>query len=382
MSATPEIPFNIPYVTGAELGAVGDAITRRTLHGDGYFTKRCQKHFVGTLSADSAFLTGSCSLAMDMATLVANIRAGDEVLVPNFTFVSTAQSVALRGAVPVFCDIRPDTLNLDEGRLEEALTEKTKAILPIHYAGISAEMTAICQFAEKHGLMVIEDAAQAIGCKYEEKPVGTYGDMSAFSFHATKNIQCGEGGMLVVNNPAYTDACAIAWEKGTDRREFLSGNVQKYQWQSLGNSFLASELTAAFLHAQLESELEINKSRTAIWQRYQDAFLPLSGKHGFQCPFVPDNVTHNGHLYYLVLPDSHVRTAFISHMAEQGIQIVFHYTPLQESTGGRVYGRVGTDLNVSSDIPHRLVRLPLYPDLLPDMQDRVINSTIRFLERL
>ncbi|MEM7069986.1 MAG: aminotransferase class I/II-fold pyridoxal phosphate-dependent enzyme, partial [Pseudomonadota bacterium] len=242
MSTSSEVLFNKPYLTGRESDAIEAALAAGKIHGDGEFTHKCQQHFVEQLNADGAFFTGSCTAGLDMSALVAGLKTGDEVLVPDYTFVSSAQCVALRGATPVLCDIRPDTLNLDESRLEEALTENTKAIIPVHYAGVSAEMDVINEFAKKHQLLVIEDAAQAIGCTYHGKPVGSRGDISVFSFHSTKNIHCGEGGMVVVNNPEFTDRCAVSWEKGTDRRNFMAGQVEKYQWQDLGSSFLASEI--------------------------------------------------------------------------------------------------------------------------------------------
>lgn len=352
------------------------------IHGDGDYTRQCQDWFVESYGAASAYLTASCTIGLDMASLVARFKPGDEVLVPDFTFVSTAQCIALRGATPVLCDIRSDTLNLDETRLEEALTSKTRAIMPVHYAGISAEMNAIRRFADKHNLLIIEDAAQAIGCTYHGKPVGSIGDMSVFSFHSTKNIHCGEGGMVVVNNPEFSERCAVAWEKGTDRRKFMEGQVEKYQWQELGSSFLASEITAAMLSVQLDAEKEINDRRRKIWQNYAEAFAPFSKIDGVQVPVVPDKVNHNGHLYYLILPDQSSRSQMIRYLKDKEISAVFHYTPLHESKGGKTYCRQGMTLNHASNLPHQLIRLPLYPDLTHDQQTRVIEATSEFLEKL
>lgn len=376
------IPFNKPYLTGDEVKAVESALSDGKIHGDGRFTKQCHEWFVQKLGASSAYLTGSCTLGLEMATLVANINSGDEVLVPDFTFVSTAQCVALRGATPVLCDVRHDTLNIDETRLAEALTSKTKAIMPVHYAGVSAEMNAIREFANEHNLLIIEDAAQAIGCSYHNKPVGTIGDMSVFSFHSTKNVHCGEGGMVVVNNPEFSERCSIAWEKGTDRRRFLEGNVEKYQWQELGSSFLASEITAAMLSVQLAAEGEINTRRRDIWQRYDDVLGQYSTGGKIGTPSIPEGVEHNGHLYFIVLPDQSARTALISELKEQKINAVFHYTPLHESSGGKRYCRQGMDLRNASELPHRLLRLPLYPDLSIQEQDRVIETVSSFVERM
>ena len=382
MSSNDLIAFNQPHMTGQELEAIESAIADGKLHGDGRYTEVCQDWFKAKLAADSAFLTGSCTLALDMAAIVAGIGSGDEVLVPDFTFVSSAQAFALRGAVPVLCDVRSDTLNLDETRLEEALTENTRAIVPVHYAGIAADMDAICAFAQKHDLLIIEDAAQAIGCTYKGQPVGSHGDMATFSFHATKNIHCGEGGMLVVNNPQYTDRAAIAWEKGTDRRQFLEGNVEKYQWKALGSSFLASEVTAAMLSAQLASEEQINDRRRTIWNRYFDAFATAEQRGVVKCPGVPNEAKHNGHLFYLLLPYTETRKAMIKHMHDCGVQTVFHYTPLHESDGGREYCRQGMPLQNAATLPHQLLRLPLYPDLTDDEQEKVIAAALQFLDRL
>ncbi|MGI9350695.1 MAG: dTDP-4-amino-4,6-dideoxygalactose transaminase [Rhizobiaceae bacterium] len=375
------IPFNIPHLTGNEIAAIESALAAGKIHGDGEFTDQCQRWFVSNLAANSAHLTGSCTIGLDMTALVAELKAGDEVLVPDFTFVSTAQCIALRGATPVLCDIRADTLNLDESRLEEALTEKTKAIIPVHYAGVSAEMDEITGFARKHGLLVIEDAAQAIGCSYRGKPVGSMGDMSVFSFHSTKNIHCGEGGMVVVNNPAFSDRCTIAWEKGTDRRQFLEGQVEKYQWQELGSSFLASEVTAAMLWAQLQQEKNINDRRRTIWQKYHEAFVKFAAAELVQLPSVADHIKHNGHLFYLILPEAKNRSALIEHLKQKKINAVFHYTPLHESSGGKKYCQQGMELTNAASLPHRLLRLPLFPGLSEEDQDRVIEAVTDFLER-
>lgn len=381
MKLSQPIPFNIPYLTGHEEIRLKQALDDRKLHGDGDFTNICQQWFVKALNADRAFLTSSCTLGLEMATLVAGLGPGDEVLVPDFTFVSTAQCVALRGAKPVLCDIRKDTLNIDETRLNEAISPDTRAIIPVHYAGVSAEMNAIRNFAKEHNLLVIEDAAQAIGCYYDKKPAGSFGDMAVFSFHSTKNVHCGEGGMVVVNNPEFSEHCEIAWEKGTDRRSFLEGHVEKYQWQALGSSFLASEITAAILSVQLEFAEEINRRRLSIWETYSSAFRPWERKGLVQLPTIPENVSHNGHMFYMILPSTELRSALIKVLKQRNITAVFHYTPLHESNGGREHCRPGMDLPVSSDLPHRLLRLPLYPDLSPDEQARVIEAINDFFEK-
>ncbi len=327
-------------------------------------------------------MTPSCTLALELATLISNFKIGDEVLVPDFTFVTTAQSVALRGATPVLCDVRSDTLNIDESRLEEALTAKTKAIMPIHYAGISAEMDRINNFAKEHNLLVIEDAAQAIGCSYKQQPLESLSDMAAFSFHATKNIQCGEGGMLAINNADYVNPAIIAWEKGTDRRKFTEGRVEKYQWQALGSSFLASEISAAMLSVQLDNEAVTNQTRLEIWNRYYEAFAAAEQRGVVTRPGLPKHIQHNGHLFYLILPDVNVRKRMMVFLKEQGIETTFHYTPLHQSEGGKKYCKLGMTLDNAADLPHRLLRLPLYPGLQISEQEKIIECVNQFLVTL
>ena len=372
------IPFNQPHLVGNELQAIEQMLLAGKHSGDGPIMRSCQNWFVERLGSKASLMTPSCSLALDMAMLLCNLEPGDEVLIPDFTFVSTAQCIAMRGAVPVFCDIRPDTLNLDEARLEEALTPKTKAIIPVHYAGVSAEMDFICAFAARNNLLVVEDAAQAIGATYHGRPVGSLGDMAAFSFHETKNIHCGEGGMLAINNPKFVDPAYIAWEKGTDRRNFREGRVEKYQWKALGSSFLASEMAAAFLSVQLDAAHSINESRLAIWSRYQAALKPLGEMEKLGLPNVPENVFHNGHLFYLILPSSDARSRFTAHMHERAILTPFHYVALHQSDGGKTYGREGMKLRHSTDLSNRLVRLPLYANLSIEDQNRVIEAVFNF----
>ena len=350
-------------------------------HGGGRFGDFCQSWFCDLLNAKMALMTTSCSLALDLSMLLADLETGDEVLVPDFAFVTTAQCVALRGAVPVFCDIRPDTLNIDERRLEEALTPKTKAIIVIHYGAVCAEMDAINSFAQKHNLLVVEDAAQAIGATYHARYAGCLGDMAAFSFHATKNIQCAEGGMLVVNQHLLQNQAPIIWEKGTDRQEFLKGRIEKYQWRTLGTS-IGSELNAAMLSAQLEMTSVVAKHRNAIWQKYHDAFVSYSQSGLIDMAQVPEHCYHNGHLFYLILPDCEIRNQFLDYLRSHNIQAAFHYQPLHESTGGQKYGRKGMDMPIATTLPHRLVRLPLYYSLSPIQQDRIISVSTQFLDNL
>lgn len=373
------IPFTAPHLTGRETALISQALEEGTLHGDGRFTRLCQEWFAERLGSNAALMTPSCSLALDLAMLVAGVGPGDEVLVPDFTFVTTAQCVALRGATPVFCEIREDTLNLDEAKLKEALTPRTKAIIPVHYAGVCAEMDAIGAFAEKHGLLVVEDAAQAIGCTYRGRPAGSLGHMAAFSFHATKNVQCGEGGMLAINDPAIVDAAHIAWEKGTDRRQFTEGRVDKYQWKTLGTSFVPSEISAAMLLAQLAEADTINSKRLAIWERYHAAFASAEKRGALQRPRVPPDCSHNGHIYYLILPNRATRDAMLQHLKGAGIIATFHYVPLHASDGGRKYGRPGMELMRAASLPDRMIRLPLYADLQDEQQRRVIEAVDEFL---
>ncbi len=376
------IPFNRPYLTGRENEALGKALSDRVLHGDGPFTKACQDRIVKDLDCAGALMTPSCSLALDLSMLVAGIGPGDEVLVPDFTFVTTAQCVALRGATPVFCDIRADTLNLDESRLEEALTANTKAIIPVHYAGVCADMDAINDFASKHKLLVVEDAAQALGSSYRGRAAGSLGHMAAFSFHATKNVQCGEGGMLTINDPSLVDAATIAWEKGTDRRKFLEGRIDKYQWKSLGTSFVPSELNAAMLAVQLDEMPAINNKRRIIWDRYHDAFMAAGQRGVVRRPSVPENLEHNGHLYYLIMPDRDARDRLLRHLKSSGISATFHYVPLHATEGGKKHGRTGMALKNAVDMPDRLIRLPVFPELSVHDQDRVISTTLDFIGKL
>ncbi len=381
MNAGP-IPFNRPYLTGQEGKAINEALETGILHGDGPATRACQDWFASRLGSAAALMTPSCSLALDLAMLVAGIGPGDEVLVPDFTFVTTAQCVALRGATPVFCDIRDDTQNIDETRLGEALTPSTRAILPVHYAGICANMDPINDFARQNGLLVVEDAAQAIGSTYRGRPAGSLGDMAAFSFHATKNVQCGEGGMLTVNNQRFVDPAHIAWEKGTDRRHFMEGRVEKYQWKSLGTSFVPSEISAAMLVAQLAAADAINERRREIWNRYHDAFAAQEQRGVVRRPFVPEVCTHNGHLYYLILPDRAARDGLLRHLASALVTATFHYVPLHATEGGMKYGRVGMQLRNAVSLPDRLIRLPLFPALSPSDQDRIAELTLDYLRKL
>ncbi len=355
-----KIPFNRPYTTGDEFGYIQEAIDNLHLSGNGPFTELCSQWLAQQLGCPRVLLTFSCSSALEMAMLVADIGPGDEVIVPSYTFPTTAGSVALRGAVPVFVDIRPDTLNLDERLIEDAITPRTRAIVPVHYAGVSCEMDAIRAIAERHDLAVIEDAAQGISAAYHELPLGAIGDLGCLSFHETKNLTCGEGGALLVNRSEWVQRAEILQEKGTNRSQFLRGQVDRYTWVDLGSSFLTSEINAAFLWAQIQHSAEILERRMAIWNIYHERFAALEQEGLLRRPTIPAQHTHNAHMYYLLLPTRADRDRFIERLAAQRIEAHFHYIPLHSSTAGRRFGRAPMELPVSEETSDTLVRLPLF----------------------
>src|SRR5574337_1726363 len=357
------IPFNQPYMTGRELEYIAQAHAAGHLAGDGPFTKRCHAWIEQRTGARKALLTHSCTAALEMAALLLDLAPGDEVIMPSFTFVSTANAFVLRGAVPVFVDIRPDTLNIDETLVEAAITSRTKAICVVHYAGVSCEMDAIMAIANRHGLTVVEDAAQSILSTYKGRPLGSIGQLAALSFHETKNVISGEGGALLINDERLIERAEIIREKGTNRSKFFRGQVDKYTWVDIGSSYLPSELIAAFLAAQLEQADDITERRLAIWNAYHAAFEGLEAQGRVRRPVMPPQCTHNAHMYYLLLPDLAARTAFIDHLRQAGIGAVFHYIPLHSSPAGRKYGRTGSSMAVTDTASECLVRLPLW---LPD----------------
>jgi dTDP-4-amino-4,6-dideoxygalactose transaminase len=370
------ILFNKPYVTGRELEFIAEAHKNGHLSGDGPFTRRCHAWLEKTTGAHKALLTHSCTAALEMAALLLGLEAGDEVIMPSFTFVSTANAFALRGAVPVFVDIRADTLNLDENRIEAAITPRTRAICAVHYAGVACEMDAINAIAAKHGLVVVEDAAQGIQSTYHGRPLGTLGALGALSFHETKNIIAGEGGALLIADPRFVERAEIIREKGTNRSQFFRGQVDKYTWVDIGSSYLPSEILAAFLAAQIEEAETINARRLAIWNRYHEAFAALEAAGRLRRPIVPAHCAHNAHMYYLLLDDLDTRTRFIAALKSKDIHPVFHYVPLHSAPAGRKYGRAVGDLAVTDRTSERLVRLPLW---LPDLdQARVIDAVEAF----
>jgi dTDP-4-amino-4,6-dideoxygalactose transaminase len=325
------IPFNKPYMTGRELWYIAQAHTNGHLAGDGMFTKKCHAWLEESTGTKKALLTHSCTAALDMAAMLADIQPGDEVIMPSYTFVSTANAFVLRGGVPVFVDIRPDTLNIDETLIEAAITPRTKAIVPVHYAGVACEMDAIMGIAKRHDLLVIEDAAQAVMSTYKDEHLGTIGHLGAYSFHETKNIISGEGGALLVNDARFAERAEIIREKGTNRSQFFRGQIDKYTWVDIGSSYLPGEVIAAFLWAQMEEALTITEKRMDLWHRYHAALAPLENTGKLRRPIIPDGCRHNAHMYYILLESMDKRAAIISHLKEQGVLAVFHYVPLHNS---------------------------------------------------
>lgn len=357
------IPFNKPYMSGKELLYIAEAHFNGKLAGDGPFTKRCHGWLEARTGSEKALLTHSCTAALEMAAILLDIKPGDEVIMPSYTFVSTANAFVLRGGVPVFVDIRPDTLNIDETLIEAAITPRTKAIVPVHYGGVACEMDTIMDIARRHKLMVIEDAAQGIMSSYKGRPLGSIGHLGCLSFHETKNIISGEGGALLINDVSLAHRAEIIREKGTNRSEFFRGQVDKYTWCDVGSSYLPGELIAAFLWAQMEAADEITHRRLAVWNTYHQAFASLEHDGSVRRPIVPHGCTQNAHMYYLILPDLAFRTAFIDDMRKNGIATVFHYIPLHSSPAGKKFGRSHGELPVTEDLADRLVRLPLWVGL-------------------
>jgi dTDP-4-amino-4,6-dideoxygalactose transaminase len=366
------IPFNRPYTTGREEHYIREAIGNAHLSGNGVFAKRCAAWLEETSGAARVLLTPSCTSALEMAVLLAEIGPGDEVVMPSFTFVSTANAVALRGGVPVFVDVRPDTLNLDETRVEAAIGARTVAIFPVHYAGVGCDMDAICEIADGRGLMVIEDAAQGALATYQGRALGALGRLGAISFHETKNVQCGEGGALFVNDAELVARAELVYEKGTDRTGFFRGEVDKYTWVDIGSSYPLSEINAAFLWAQLEAADSITEHRLRIWGRYHEAFAELESRERVRRPIVPAECVHNAHMYYLLLPEGSSRDAFIQSLGRADINAVFHYVPLHLSAMGRKLGRAATGLPMTESVAERLVRLPLWAGMSDAEVDRVV----------
>ena len=367
------IKINKPYMTGRELWLISQAHANGHLSGDGQFTRQCHAWLEARTGCRKALLTHSCTAALEMAALLLDLQPGDEVIMPSFTFVSTANAFVLRGAVPVFVDIRPDTLNIDESLIESAITQRTKAICVVHYAGVACEMDVILAIAERHGLGVVEDAAQGIFSTYRGKPLGSIGALGALSFHETKNVISGEGGALLVNDDAMCERAEIVREKGTNRSKFFRGQVDKYTWVDIGSSYLPGEIIAAFLAAQFEEAEEITGKRMAIWNRYHAWAAPLESRGALRRPIIPAHCSHNAHMYYLLLPSLERRTAFIDALRKRDIGAVFHYIPLHSSPAGMRLGRCAGELPVTDSTSDRLVRLPLWVGL-EDHLDAVLDA--------
>lgn len=354
------IPFNRPYWDKAAIENITNCLRSGKLSGNGSFTHRCQELLERVIGCYKVLLTHSCTAALEMSAILTEIGQGDEVIMPSYTFVSTANAFVLRGGVPVFVDIRPDTLNIDETKIEPAITGKTKAIVVVHYAGVGCEMDAILEIAQKHKLFLIEDDAQGIGAKYKGKPLGSFGNLSTLSFHETKNIVSGEGGALLINDPSFIERAEIIWEKGTNRSRFFRGEVDKYTWIDVGSSYLPSELTAAFLYAQLEKIEFINQMRMQIWTTYHHLLQPLEEAGYLRRPIIPNTCQHNAHLYYIILRNEATRNRLLDYLRNYGIQACFHYIPLHSSPAGKRYGRIGSDMVNTEELSRCLLRLPLW----------------------
>ncbi|MCR5302028.1 MAG: dTDP-4-amino-4,6-dideoxygalactose transaminase [Lachnospiraceae bacterium] len=372
------ISFNVPPFLGPEKDYISQAIDMRKICGDGEFTARCSKWLREQTGSSGVLLTTSCTHALEMSALLCDIQPGDEVIMPSYTFVSTADAFVLRGAKIVFVDIRPDTMNIDEKLIESAITPKTKAITVVHYAGVACEMDTITETARRHGLFVIEDAAQGVMSTYKGKVLGTIGDCGCYSFHETKNISMGEGGALLIKDPGLMERAEIIREKGTDRSRFFRGQVDKYTWVDAGSSYLPSELNAAYLLAQLEMAEKITDARIRCWERYYERLLPLQERGILELPYVPKECKHNGHMFYIKAENLDERSRLIKHLKENGVEAVFHYIPLHTSPAGQKFGRFsGTDRYTSTE-SERLLRLPMYYGLTDEETDMICDSVIKF----
>lgn len=367
------IPFNRPYMTGKELYYIAEAHFNGSLSGDGPFTKKCHAWIEERAGCARALLSHSCTAALEMAALLMDVRAGDEIIMPSYTFVSTANAFVLRGGVPVFVDVREDTLNLDERLIEAAITPRTRGIAPVHYAGVACEMDTIMSIAARHGLTVVEDAAQGVMASYKGRALGSVGDLGAYSFHETKNVISGEGGALLVNDPELAVRAEIIREKGTDRSRFFRGEVDKYTWQEVGSSFLPSELTAAFLWAQLEEAESLTARRLALWDVYHEQLAELEAGGRLRRPIVPAECAHNAHMYYVLLAPGIDRQKVLERLKAHGINAVFHYVPLHSAPGGMQFGRQHGALEVTDSIASRLIRLPLWIGLTREQQDLIVS---------
>ncbi|WNM58252.1 dTDP-4-amino-4,6-dideoxygalactose transaminase [Candidatus Nitrospira allomarina] len=367
------IPFNKPFIAGKELYYIAQAVTFGNLAGDGYFTKKCSDLFEKQFRIPKVLMTPSCTAALEMAAMLCKLEAGDEVILPSYTFVSTANSIVRLGARPVFVDIRPDTLNLDENRIEEAITPKTKAIIPVHYAGIGCEMDRIMAIANKHDLFVIEDAAQGVGAYYNERPLGSIGHLGTYSFHETKNYICGEGGALCINDPGMIKRAEIIRDKGTNRSDFFRGEVDKYTWVDIGSSYVPSEIVCAFLYAQLEMLDSIAERRKAIYKQYRQLLRPLEIQGLLSLPTIPEDCKTNYHMFYILLPDMETRDALMGHLRQQNVLAVFHFVPLHTSPMGKKFGYAEGDFPISEQLSGQLLRLPFYYEMTEVEQEYIVK---------
>ncbi len=373
------IGFNRPYQTGKEIENIVIAQSNYQLSGDGDFTRKCQDFLCQKTGTSKTLLTHSCTAALEMAAILLDIKPGDEVIMPSYTFVSTANAFVLRGATPVFVDIRSDTLNIDEKKIESAITENTKAIVPVHYGGVSCEMDEIISLANKYKLFVVEDAAQAINSSYKGKSLGSIGDLGTLSFHETKNITSGEGGALLINNNEFFERAEIIREKGTNRAKFFREEINKYTWVDIGSSYLCGDMVAAYLYAQLESLEYITNRRIKIWEKYHQELSIYQKSKLINRPFIPQDCIHNAHLYYIILSSSKVRDEFINYMKNEGIKCLFHYIPLHDSPFGSKFGKTNLSCEISTDISSRLVRLPIWLGI-EKYQDEIIHKIKNFFQ--
>jgi dTDP-4-amino-4,6-dideoxygalactose transaminase len=364
------IPFNKAYTTESEISYISEANNLNQLAGDGFFSKKCHRWFESETGCQKSLLSHSCTAALEMSALLMDIQQGDEIIIPSYTFVSSANAFVLRGGVPIFVDIRPDTLNINEFLIEQAISPKTKAIVVVHYAGVACEMDSILKIAKENDLIVVEDAAQGIIAKYHGTPLGSMGSFGCLSFHETKNIHCGEGGALLINDKKYIERAEIIREKGTNRSQFFRGQVNKYRWIDIGSSYLPGELTAAFLAAQLESAEDITQKRLDIWNKYHNIFHDLEKTEKVRRPVIPKECEHNGHIYHLLLNKRYNRDNVLQKMNELGVNAVFHYQPLHSSPAGKKYGKYSSPLPVTDDISERIIRFPIWIGF--DQHERVL----------
>ncbi len=374
-----KIPFNRPFIVGKELHYISRAVLEGHLAGDGAFTKKCHRWLEERFGAKTVLLTHSCTAALEMSAILCDIEPGDEVIMPSYTFVSTANAFALRGARIRFIDIRADTLNIDESLIEDAITQRTKAVVPVHYAGVASEMDTIMELADRRDLLVVEDAAQGVNATYKGRYLGTIGHLGAYSFHETKNFISGEGGALVINDERFDERAEIIREKGTNRSKFLHGQVDKYTWVDIGSSYLPSEIVAAFLYAQLEEAENITAVRQTVFRRYANLLASMEGRGLLRLPVCPQECKHNAHMFYIILPTAKLRDELLAYLKAEGILAVFHYVPLHHSPMGRRIGCGGQNLPVTEDLSARLVRLPCFYGITPLEQERVSERVERFL---